>query len=132
VTFELWILLASAALGIIHLSAASFAFKSQVGNKYSVGPRDESIQPTGLAGRLHRAQINFLETFAVFAVSVLLVHLTNVYGSLSYWGTILYLFGRVMFLPLYAWGIPWLRTFSWNLATLGLVLVATQVVIGNI
>ena len=131
-TFELWILLASAALGIIHLSAASFAFKAQVGNKYSVGPRDENIQPSGLAGRLHRAQKNFLEIFAVFAVCVLLVHLTSVYGSLSYWGSILYLLGRALFLPLYAWGIPWLRTFSWNLATLGLVLVGAQVVIGNL
>lgn len=31
-TFELWLLLAAATLGIIHLAAASFAFKAQVGN----------------------------------------------------------------------------------------------------
>ena len=130
-TAELWILAAAALLGLVHLSAASFAFKAQVGNAYSVGPRDESIQPSGVAGRLQRAQQNFLETFALFAVFVLLVHITDVYGSLSYWGSVLYLTGRVLFLPLYAWGVPWLRTFSWNLATLGLVLVGTQCVVGN-
>jgi len=132
VTAELWILLAASLLGLVHLSAASFAFKAQVGNRYTVGPRDEALQRLGIAGRLHRAQQNFLETFAIFAVCVLLVHLTNVYGSLSYWGSVLYLVGRVLFLPLYAWGIAWLRTFSWNLATLGLVLVGAQVVVGNL
>jgi uncharacterized MAPEG superfamily protein len=131
-TFELWSLFAAAILGIIHLSAASFAFKAQVGNKYSVGPRDEAIQPSGLAGRLHRAQTNYLETFGVFAVFILLVHLTDVYGVQSYWGSILYIVGRILFLPLYAFGVPWIRTFSWNIATLGLVLVGAQVVVGNV
>ena len=131
-TFELWSLFAAAILGIIHLSAASFAFKAQVGNKYSVGPRDEAIQRSGLAGRLHRAQTNFLETFGVFAVFILLVHLTDVHGVQSYWGSILYIVGRILFLPLYAFGVPWIRTFSWNIATLGLVLVGAQVVVGNV
>lgn len=131
-TLELWILLASGILGIVHLSAASFSFKAQAGNRYTMGPRDEDLRRTGVAGRLDRAQRNFLETFSIFSVCVLLVHLTAVYGSLSYWGSILYLVGRVVYLPLYALGVPWLRSFSWNLATLGLVLVGAQVVIGNI
>jgi len=132
VSAELWILLAAALLGLIHLSAASFSFKSQVGNRYTVGPRDENLQPAGLAGRLHRAHRNFLETFALFAVCVIVVHLTDSYGPLSYWGSILYLGGRVVFLPLYAAGVPWLRSFSWNLATLGLVLVGAQAVSANL
>ena len=128
---ELWVLVAAATLGLVHVSAASFAFKAQVGNAYSVGPRDENLQPTGIAGRLRRAQQNFLETFAIFAVLVILVHVTNTYGELSYWGSVLYLIGRLLFLPLYAWGIRWIRTFSWNIATFGLVLVGAQVVVGN-
>ena len=131
-TTELWILLTASLLGIVHVSAASFSFKSQVGNRYSVGPRDEDLQPSGIAGRLNRAHRNFLETFAIFAVCVLLVHLTDVYGTLSFWGSVFYLVGRLLFLPLYAWGVPWLRTFSWNLATLGLVLVGAQAAIGNL
>lgn len=130
-THELWILLATALLGLVHVSLASFAFKSQVGNRYTIGPRDEGLQPAGLAGRLYRAQQNFLETFAAFAVCILLVHVTDAYGRLSYWGAILYLGGRVVFLPLYALGVPWLRTFSWNVATLGLVLVGAQAAVGH-
>jgi uncharacterized MAPEG superfamily protein len=126
---ELWVLLASAVLGLVHLSAASFAFKAQVGNQYTVGARDENIQPRGLAGRLHRAHRNFHETFSLFAVCVLVVHVTDSYGALSYWGSILYVFGRILFLPLYAYGVVWVRTFSWNLATLGLVMVGAQIVV---
>jgi uncharacterized MAPEG superfamily protein len=131
-TFELWTLLAASLLGLVHLTAASFSFKAQVGDPYAVGPRDENLQPVGIAGRLHRAHQNFLETYAIFAVCVLLVHITNAYGGLSYWGSILYLAGRTLFLPLYWLGIPWLRTFSWNFATLGLVLVGVQVLTGNL
>jgi len=125
-TFELWTLVAAALVGLVHVSAASFSFKAQVGNEYTVGPRDEDIQPTGIAGRLHRAQRNFLETFALFAALVLVVHVSGRAGAVSRWGASLYLVGRILFLPLYALGVRWLRTLSWNLATLGLVLVGVQ------
>ena len=126
-TFELWVLLAASFWGLVHLSAASFTFKAQVGNKYSVGARDEDIKPAGMAGRMYRAQWNFLETYPLFATCIIVVFITDSSGSFSFWGAWLYMVGRVLFLPLYAAGIPWLRTFSWNIATLGLVLVGVQV-----
>ncbi len=131
-SLELWALLYSGLLGIIHLSAASFTFKAQVGNSYTVGARDENLQPEGMAARMYRAQQNYLETFAIFAVFVIVVHLTDSYGSLSYWGALIYASGRTLFLPLYALGIPWLRTFSWNFATFGLVMVGAQALVGNL
>lgn len=131
-TLELWVLISAAFLGIVHLSVASFAFKAQVGNEYSVGPRDEDLKPTGVAGRLYRAQRNFFETFSLFAVCAVLVYLTEASGALSYWGSILYLTGRVLYLPLYAFGVRWIRSFSWNVATLGLVLAGAQVIVSNV
>lgn len=131
-TFELWVLLAAGLLGVVHLSAASFTFKAQVGNEYTVGARDDDVQPTGMAGRMQRAQRNFLETFAIFTAWVLIVHVTDGYGALSLWGSLLYLGGRILYLPLYATGVRWLRTFAWNLATLGLVLVGVQIPISHL
>lgn len=122
-SLELWCLWGAMVLGLVHLTCASFTFKAQVGNRYSVGPRDEDLKPTGVAGRLDRAQRNFMETFPFFAAAVLLVHLLEKEGQLSAIGSVLYLAGRVVFLPLYAIGVPWLRTFSWNIATLGLAIV---------
>ena len=57
---------------------------------------------------------------------MLVVRLLDASGFLSQLGCALYLAGRIAFLPLYAAGVPWLRTFSWNIATLGLVLVGAQ------
>lgn len=127
-TIELWCLFGAMVLGLVHLSAASFTFKAQVGNAYTVGARDADVRPIGLAGRLDRAQRNFLETFAIFAAAVLACHVLGRNGDLSLYGALLYLGGRTLFIPLYAMGVPWLRTFSWNAATLGLVLVMAQMV----
>ena len=126
---EYWALFGAMLLGLVHLTAASFTFKAQVGNAYSVGPRDEDLRPAGVAGRLDRAQRNFLETFAIFvAAALLLGELGRTGGWLSEAGAVVYLGGRVLFLPLYAAGIPWLRTFSWNIATAGLAMVIAAVV----
>lgn len=126
---EFWCLFLAMILALVHLTAASFTFKAQVGNRYAVGARDEDLRPSGVAGRLDRAQRNFLETFAIFAAAVLLlVVLDREGGWLSQVGSLLYLGGRVLFLPLYAAGTPWLRTFSWNIATLGLAFVMAAVV----
>ncbi|MBL8304612.1 MAG: MAPEG family protein [Ideonella sp.] len=126
---EAWTLFGAMVLGLVHMTAASFAFKAQVGNAYTVGARDEALRPTGVAARLDRAQRNFLETFPIFAAAVLLLELLHRTGSmLGVWGAAMYLAGRVLFLPLYAAGLPWVRTFSWNVATLGLVLAMAAIV----
>ncbi|MDP2259790.1 MAG: MAPEG family protein [Caulobacter sp.] len=128
-SIELWSLFAAMVLGLVHLTAASFTFKAQVGNRYTVGARDEDLRPTGVAGRLDRAQRNFLETFAIFAAAVLLLSHLGQEDRISLIGSVLYVAGRVLFLPLYAFGAPWLRTFSWNLATLGLVMVMAAIIV---
>jgi uncharacterized MAPEG superfamily protein len=128
-SIELWCLFGACVLAILHLSAASFTFKAQVGNRYTVGARDEALQPAGLAARLDRAQRNFLETFAVFVAAILIVEQLGAHGVWSHWGALIYLGGRILYLPLYAMGVPWLRTFSWNAATLGLVMVMAQIVV---
>ena len=127
-TFELWSLLAAVVLGLVYLSAAAFSFKAQAGNAYTVGPRDKRIEPVGVAARLSRAHGNFRETFAYFAALILAAHVVEAHGIWSTWGSALYLAGRALYLPLYAAGVPWLRSFAWNAATLGVVLVGVQIV----
>ena len=129
-SIEGWTLFGAMVLGLVHLSAASIAFKAQVGNSYTVGARDQDFRPTGLAGRLDRAQRNFLETFAIFAAAVLMLETLDCQGGwLSIWGASIYLGGRIIYLPLYALGLPWLRTFSWNAATAGLVMIMAAILL---
>ena len=81
-TFELYAVLTAILIGLIHLSAASFWFKAQVGNQYTVGPRDQAIKPIGVAARLQRAQSNFNETFPYFAACGIIVTMTDTAGEL--------------------------------------------------
>jgi uncharacterized MAPEG superfamily protein len=39
------------------------------------------------------------------------------------WGAELYLAGRILYLPLYAAGVPFLRTIAWAIATFGIGLL---------
>ncbi len=51
---------------------------------------------------MHRAQQTFLEAFPIFVTCAVVFHLSGACGSLSCWGSILYLVGRMLFLPLYS------------------------------
>ena len=44
-------------------------------------------------------------------------------GSLTLWGTYLYLFGRLIYLPVYAMGIPYVRSLVWVASLAGLIMV---------
>ena len=44
-----------------------------------------------------------------------------------FWGAVIYLVGRVAYLPLYLWGVFGIRTLVWNVATIGLVVMLLAV-----
>ncbi len=126
--FEMIMLVAAAGLGLVHLTLASFAFKLQVGNKYTWGGRDEGLKPQGVAARLRRAQDNFNETFPIFAVLVLVLNAIDGFDGWSLAGVILYMAGRIAFIPLYWRGVCLYRTFAWKVATAGIALLFVSIV----
>ncbi|MEZ5764585.1 MAG: MAPEG family protein [Xanthobacteraceae bacterium] len=126
-TIELWLLAGAVLLGFVHVGAQSFSFKAQVGNAYTTGPRDANLRPEQMAGRLERALRNYLETFPLLAAAVLIVQTSGSNGRLSLTGSCLYLVARALYLPAYAFAIPYARTVLWQLASIGIVLVVAQV-----
>lgn len=111
-------------LGLFHLLIAARVGNSQRGIQWNVGARDAAPPPvSALAGRLERAFRNFMETFPFFAVAILAAHATNRFGWLTLVGSQVYLIARVIYLPLYAAGVPVFRTLVWLIATIGLILV---------
>ena len=127
-TIELYALCLSVVVGLVHIVLASQAASLQRGYRWAASARDEPLPPlTGIAGRLARALDNFLETFPFFAALVLAAHVTGSSGALSKWGVILYLIGRSVYLPLYAFGIYLVRSLVWNVATAGILLLLASV-----
>lgn len=131
VSIEIIGLLSGIGLGIVHIALASHSASLQRGYSWSAGARDAPLPPLqGMAGRLARANSNYLETFPFFAASVLAVLATHAHSGWSTWGVILYLAGRLAYLPLYAFGIFLVRSLVWNVATLGIGCVCAALVVG--
>jgi len=121
----------SVVLGIVQIVAASHSASLQRGYRYTASPRDAAVQQLrGLAGRLDRALRNFLETFPLFAAAVLVAHTSETHNALTEWGARLYFWGRVVYVPLYALGVPLVRSLVWNVATAGIALLLLALLVG--
>ncbi len=111
-------------LGLVHLGAAAIAKRLQEPAGWAAGARDEPLpRYQGIAARLDRAHRNFMETMPLFAAAVLTCVALRHEGGLSTWGASLYFWGRIVYLPLYAAGVPYVRTVAWLVALAGLCLV---------
>jgi uncharacterized MAPEG superfamily protein len=113
-----------AVLGLVQIVAASHAASLQRGYRWTAGPRDEPTPPLrGVAGRLDRALRNFLETFPLFAAVVLAAHVSDIHNALTEWGGAAYV-------PLYAAGVPLVRSLVGNVATVGIMLFVVALLLG--
>lgn len=111
-------------LGIAHIVIAGNARTKELGVKWNTSARDGKYPDLSiLTERLLRAQSNFLETFPLFASAVLIVAVSQTYSDYSYWGSLIYLIARIIYFPLYAFGVPVFRTLVWLISMAGLLLV---------
>ena len=111
-------------LALVQIGAAGVARTAELGAKWNAGPRDAEVPPPGkLAGRLIRAQANLFETLPIFAAAVIMAHIAGKDSALTALGAHLYFFGRLIYLPLYAFGIPYVRSLVWLVALAGLVMI---------
>lgn len=130
-TPELTMVALSAMLGLIQILAASHAASLQRGYRWTGSARDEPARPlTGVAGRLGRALNNFSETFPLFAAAALAVHVAGRNSDLSASGASCYFWARVAYVPVYALGLPVLRSVIWNVAFAGIVMLLISLLQG--
>ncbi|MEN1943361.1 MAPEG family protein [Luteimonas sp. MJ293] len=121
---EIQMLAWSILLGVAQLFLAAALMTRQRGLKWNASARDGDPEPlTGVAGRADRAMHNFLETFPFFAAAALAVVATGSGDAITALGAQLWFWARVIYVPLYLAGIPYVRSMVWALALLGMLLV---------
>jgi uncharacterized MAPEG superfamily protein len=121
---EMRMLLWAVVLGLVQLVIATVLATKDQGLPYNLSPRDMPPPPVNtVSARLLRAFSNFKETFVFFAVAVLAVTLLAKTNSTSALGAEIYLAARVLYVPVYALGIPGLRTLIWAASVAGIVMV---------
>ncbi|OWT80302.1 MULTISPECIES: MAPEG family protein [unclassified Achromobacter] len=123
-SIQLTLLAWTLVLALVQILAAAQARTRETGLAWNAGPRDAASVPVGkLAGRLKRAQGNLLETLPVFAAAILIAHVAGRESALSAAGAWTYLIARVVYVPLYAAGIPYVRSLAWVVSIIGILLV---------
>lgn len=120
---ELTILAWSMILLLVHIFAAAHVKTKQYGPKWNMGARDESLPPLNpLAGRLVRAQANYMETLPIAIVALIGVVLAGRSNEWTAMGGWIWLGARIVYLPLYGFGVPVVRTIIYLASLVGLLI----------
>ena len=123
-TIEIRMLAWAIVLGLLHVVLAVVLATRDKGLKWNMSPRDAEGAPVGaVTARVDRALRNFLETFPFFVAAVLAAALTGRVDATTALGAQLYFWARVAYVPLYAAGVPAVRTLVWGVSIVGLLMV---------
>lgn len=128
-SFELTMLAWTLVLALVQVLLPAFVRSREVGLRYNAGPRDAPARPPGrLSGRLMRAQSNLFETLPIFAIAVLIVHVTGRENVLTHYGALAYFVARLVYVPLYVAGVPFVRSLVWLVSIVGIVQILVPIV----
>ncbi len=123
-TYLLVLLCLSVVLLLVHiLLQGNFATKDR-GTAWNAGPRDGDNEPKSvMAGRAARASRNYQETCPAFIGLLLAMILTGDSSGFGLFGAAVWLVARIVYIPLYLKGIPYVRSLVWLVSLVGLALM---------
>lgn len=125
---ELQLVAVAVLIGFVQLLwAVVVATRQRNDLDWGMGPRDEPRPIHGVAARLERAYFNFMETFPLFAAAVVVAYLAGKLGPLTTWGATLYVVARAAYVPLYAAGVPVVRSLVWGVSLVGVLMIVAAV-----
>jgi uncharacterized MAPEG superfamily protein len=120
---ELALLFWSTTLIGAYVGVQGILYRVQHGIWFSASGRDDEPPPDKWTARASKALRNLLETYAAFVVLVLVIELAHRSDALTLWGAQLWFWSRWIYLPLYLFGVQWLRSLVWAVSAFGLGLM---------
>ena len=109
---------------IAHIVLQAMAETKELGSQWNAGPRDEGKKVEGkLAGRAERASANFRETYPAFIALAFGVVMAGDPAGLALIGAWIWIICRIIYIPLYLAGIPYIRSLVWVGSMIGLSLM---------
>jgi uncharacterized MAPEG superfamily protein len=130
-TLELWVLLASAGVLMVGLFAQGIAGLMAYGPIRQSGARDEALEQTRFLGRTSRAAQNQIESLALITPVILIAHLVGTNTAMTEMGSLIYLVARLVYMPVYWLGIPFIRTMIFTAGLVGIVMIAASILMGQ-
>lgn len=122
-SIELTLLVWSTVVFALYLGAQSTLYRVQHGVKFANTARDNEGPPNVLTARAEKALRNFLETYGVFIALAVATELSGRSDALTVWGAQIWFWCRILYLPLYLFGVVNIRSLVWFVSAIGLALM---------
>lgn len=122
-SIELTLLIWSPVLVGLYITVQSALYRVQHGIQFAASGRDGEAPPNVWNSRAEKALRNLLETYAVFVALAVATELSGRADALTAWGAQLYFWSRIVYLPLYLFAVPYVRSLVWLVSALGLGLL---------
>lgn len=124
-TVELLSALIVIALGIVQVILQAGEFRRVHGVPYANTAQDtpSSVPDSILLGRLTRALRNLHETLPFFLGAVIILALMDYSTSATRIAALVFAGARILYLPLYMSGIPYLRGLVWMVSFVALIVL---------
>src|ERR1700761_9610015 len=107
---------------LIAVSFANFA----VGLPTLAGNREGMGELPGIGGRARRAHLNMIENLVLFAPLVLIAAVAGKANAGTAMGAMVFFWARLAYAIIYVVGIPWLRTVSWVVSVIGMIMILRE------
>ncbi|MGE7960223.1 MAPEG family protein [Pseudomonas sp. NPDC089530] len=120
-----WCMLISALLIYVARMPVAKAMQEQGGYNNHL-PRQQQAQLTGFGARAVAAHQNSFEAFMLFAVGVLMAHVTQTQGWLIDTLAIVFVIARVIYLLCYWADLAWQRSLIWFIGLMCSLLLMTS------
>ncbi len=101
---------------------------TMTGLQVSLSNRDDVPQANALAGRADRMANNTKENFMLFAAIALAAAVAGVNTPRVELGAEVFVLARLVYVPVYLIGIPYLRTGVWAVGIAGMVMMLTALI----
>ncbi len=124
---ELSWLSATAALFFVYILGEVVTGNMQYKPKELLGPRDNLAPFSPALGRAKRATANMIEAMCLFVPVVVVAVLGERTNEWTALGCMIFFFARLVFAPLYWFGVPVLRTLAYFAGATGVIMIFLQV-----
>jgi len=126
-TTDLWMLFLTAGLSLALILVPTVLAITGNGLAWALGNRERTPEPTALLARAKRASANLQENLPMFAILVLVAHVSATADATSALGAQLFFGARVAHGLIYIGGVPGLRTLSYAVSLVGMGMIAAAI-----
>jgi uncharacterized MAPEG superfamily protein len=126
---ELTCLELSVALWVAHVLVQAGVGNIELPFGYLFTSRDKPAAASGLLfGRATRALANYVENFTPFVAVALGLIVTERTGGSGAIGATIWILARIVYIPIYLFGVVYVRTAVWAISIVGLLMMLGRLV----